>query len=224
MRSYLSAVILAGGQSRRMGRDKALLPIALRSTTHGGEATSPQTCTSVVPKEIDPWATETTTLLQRTCAVAKLCTDSAAITSSNRVFVLSAIPYHLPWGCQWIAEDPPHQGPLKAFARCLAQIESEWILLLACDLPYLDAQVLQRWIKDLPQVPANSIAYLVPHRKGWECLCGFYRSNCQQSLAEFVAAGGDSFQVWLQDQQVQAMPAPEPKMLINWNSPADLAT
>jgi molybdenum cofactor guanylyltransferase len=200
MGDYLSAVILAGGQSRRMGRDKALLPI-------------------------DPLASESITtdakedgitLLQQTCVVAKSCTD--------RVFVLSSAPYDLPFGCQWISEDPPHQGPLKAFAGCFGQIESEWILLLACDLPYLDAPVLQRWIEDLEQVPASSIAYLVPNPKGWECLCGFYRANSYQSLAKFVAAGGDSFQAWLQDQQVQAIPHPETQMLINWNSPADLST
>jgi molybdenum cofactor guanylyltransferase len=191
MRDYLAAVILAGGQSRRMGKDKALLPV-------------------------DPLASESITLLQQTCTVAKSCT--------NQVFVLSAILYDLPLGCQWISEDPPHQGPLKAFAACLEQIESEWILLLACDLPYLDVQILQLWIRDLEQVPVSSIAYLAPHPKGWECLCGFYRASSYQSLAKFVAAGGEAFQVWLQDQQVQAIPDPEPNMLINWNSPADLST
>jgi molybdenum cofactor guanylyltransferase len=202
MSNYLSAVILAGGQSRRMGRDKALLPIA-----------------SLAPKAIaasDSMAEDGITLLQQTCAVAKSCADE--------VFVLSSTPYDLPWGCQWISEDPPYQGPLKAFAGCLGQIESEWILLLACDLPYLDAQVLQRWIEELKQVPASSIAYLAPHAKGWECLCGFYRQQCHQSLQDFMMAGGNSFQSWLQDQEVQAIPTAEPRMLINWNNPADFST
>ena len=157
-----------------------------------------------------------TTLLQQACAVAKSCTD--------QVFVLSSTPYDLPLGCQWLSEDPPHQGPLKAFAGCLEQIESEWILLLACDLPYLDAQVLQQWIGELGQVPASSIAYLAPHTKGWECLCGFYRHQCHQSLQDFVMGGGNSFQAWLRNQNVQAIPDPEPSIFINWNSPADLST
>jgi molybdenum cofactor guanylyltransferase len=194
MGDYLVVVILAGGQSRRMGRDKALLPAN--------------------PLALESVKTDVTTLLQQTCAVAKSCTD--------QVFVLSATPYDLPMGCQWIPEDPPYQGPLKAFASCLGQIESEWILLLACDLPYLDIQVLQRWMGELEQVPASSIAYLAPHTKGWECLCGFYRQRCQQSLQDFVMAGGDSFQAWLRDQEVQAASAAEPSMFINWNSPADL--
>jgi molybdenum cofactor guanylyltransferase len=197
MGNYLAAVILAGGQSRRMGRDKALLPV------------DPLAVQSIA--DID-----STTLLQQTCTVAKSCTD--------QVFVLSAVSYDLPWGCQWISEDPPHQGPLKAFAGCLGQIESDWILLLACDLPYLDAQVLQRWIRELAQVPASSIAYLAPHPKGWECLCGFYRRQCHQSLQDFILAGGNSFQSWLRHQEVQAVMTAEPSMLINWNSPADLST
>jgi molybdenum cofactor guanylyltransferase len=197
MGDYLAAVILAGGQSRRMGRDKALMPVDPLASESINEADS-------------------ITLLQQTYTVAQSCTD--------RVFVLSSTPYDLPLGCQWIAEDLPHQGPLKAFAGCLGQIESEWILLLACDLPYLDTQVLQRWIRDLEQVPVSSIAYLAPQSKGWECLCGFYRQQCQQSLQKFIIAGGESFQTWLRDQEVQAIPAVEPSMFINWNSPADLST
>jgi molybdenum cofactor guanylyltransferase len=203
MGDYLAAVILAGGQSRRMGRDKALLPIDPLASESIAKGVS-----EAISKDI--------TLLQQTFAVAKSCTD--------RVFVLSSTSYDLPLGCQWISEDPPYQGPLKAFAGCLGQIESEWILLLACDLPYLDAQVLQRWIGELEQVPASSIAYLVPHSKGWECLCGFYRQQCHQSLQDFILADGDSFQSWLRDQDVQAISTAEPNMLINWNSPADLST
>ncbi len=207
MRDYVSAVILAGGQSRRMGQDKAMLPIDPLASQRIIEGANSALLSQ------GGFVNVTTTLLQQTCAVAKSCTQ--------QVFILSSTPYHLPL-CQWISEDPPHQGPLKAFAGCFGQIESEWILLLACDLPYLDARVLQRWMGELQQVPASSIAYLVPNPKGWECLCGFYRANSYQSLAKFVAAGGDSFQAWLQDQQVQAIPHSEPQMLINWNSPADL--
>jgi molybdenum cofactor guanylyltransferase len=198
MGDYISTIILAGGQSRRMGQDKAMLPLDPLASDLMIEG-----------------ANNTITLLQQTCIIAKSCT--------KRVFVLSSTLYDLPLGCQWIAEDPPHQGPLKAFAGCFGQIESEWILLLACDLPYLDAQVLQRWMGELAQVPASSIAYLAPHPKGWECLCGFYRQQCHQSLQDFIMAGGNSFQAWLRDQEVQAIPHPEPHMLINWNSPADLS-
>ncbi len=181
----LSAVILAGGQSRRMGQDKALVTI------------------------------DDTTLLYRICTVAQACTD--------RVYVLSPPrDYLLPSGCQWLPEDPPHQGPLRAFAQSLELIESDWVLLLACDLPYIDPLALQHWIVELEQVPSHSIAYLAHHPKGWECLCGFYRSTCRQSLASFIAAGGNSFQAWLHNQAVAAIPDPEPSMFVNWNSPADL--
>lgn len=207
MGNYVSTVILAGGQSRRMGQDKAMLAV--------DPLASGLIITGLSIKGANN-ASDVTTLLQQTCAVAKSCTE--------QVFILSSTPYDLPVGCQWNSEDPPHQGPLKAFAGCFGQIESEWILLLACDLPYLDAQILQRWMRELEQVPASSIAYLVPNPKGWECLCGFYRTSSYQNLAKFIAAGGDSFQAWLQDQPVEAISDSEPQMLINWNSPADLST
>jgi molybdenum cofactor guanylyltransferase len=184
----VSAVILAGGQSQRMGRDKALLPIY------------------------------DTTLLQHTVDIATACTDQVYIVSSPRV--------GWPIETQWIAEDPPQQGPLLAFQQSLAVVNSEWVLLMACDLPYVQVAVLNRWIAELPLVPPSSIAYLAPHQtargNGWQCLCGFYRSSSRDNLDRFVAAGGKSFQAWLQQELVTPITNFDPHTFTNWNYPADV--
>jgi molybdenum cofactor guanylyltransferase len=184
----ISAVILAGGKSQRMGQDKALLPIA------------------------------GTTLLCRTVEIATTCTDQVFIVSSPRP--------GWPIETQWIAEDPPQQGPLLAFQQSLAVIKSEWVLLLACDLPYVQGADLQRWIGELATVPQSSIAYLVPHQtsrgNGWQCLCGFYRSSSRDNLDRFVAAGGKSFQAWLQQELVTPITNFDPHTFTNWNYPADV--
>ncbi|RCJ28371.1 molybdenum cofactor guanylyltransferase [Nostoc sp. ATCC 43529] len=191
----LTAIVLAGGQSSRMGEDKAVIPI------------------QGVP------------LLQRVCAIAKGCADS--------VYIVTPWPERyqhllLP-GCEFIQEVPSPctsvetHGPLVGFAQGLAQVETEWVLLLACDLPKLRVEVLQEWATRLDSVRDDAIAALAHHPKGWEPLCGFYRRCCLPQLLDFINQGGRSFQGWLRQYPVEVLPLPEPEMLFNCNTPEDLA-
>ncbi|AFY33446.1 molybdenum cofactor guanylyltransferase [Calothrix sp. PCC 7507] len=221
----LTTIILAGGKSSRMGRDKALIPI------------------QGVP------------LLQRVCSIAEAVTD--------KVYVVTPWPERyqhliLP-RCQFIQEipfspsSPPSQGPLVGFAQGLAKVQTEWVLLLACDLPKLRVEVLREWIAGLdsveeeaipslllsetlrvacfpvgvreapPTARKDAIAALAHNTKGWEPLCGFYRQRCLPQLLEFINQGGRSFQQWLKQHPVQVLPLLEPEMLFNCNTPEDLA-
>ncbi|MEH2465265.1 molybdenum cofactor guanylyltransferase [Nostoc sp.] len=192
--SKLTAIVLAGGKSSRMGQDKALIPI------------------QGVP------------LLQRVCGIAQSCADT--------IYVVTPWPERyqdlfLP-GCQFIQEVPLSKeslahGPLVGFAQGLAEVQTEWVLLLACDLPRLRVEVLQDWVTRLDSVGDNAIAALADHLKGWEPLCGFYRRRCLPQLLEFINQGGRSFQQWLRQYPVEVLPLAEPEMLFNCNTPQDLA-
>ncbi len=181
-------VLLAGGQSRRMRQDKALLTI------------------NKVP------------LLRRVYDVARVSTD--------QVYIITPWPERyqdiLPADCRWLLESVPPQGPLLAFQQSLQQITADWILLLACDLPGIDAVTLQGWLEDLEHVPKEAIAYLAPQAKGWEALCGYYHISCRPSLDSFIRAGGQSFQKWLCTEMVAPMPLTTPQMFTNWNYPEDI--
>jgi molybdenum cofactor guanylyltransferase len=159
----ISVIVLAGGKSSRMGRDKALL-------------------------EIDGKC-----LLERSCEVA------ANLTSE--VYVLTAWPDRyrstLSKKCQFLVEYNPGSGPLIALTQGLTQITTEWILLLACDLPLLDAQMIQHWASHLAAVPPSTLAVVPYQNSRWEPLCGFYRQQSLSSLQSFIEDGGRSFQVWL---------------------------
>lgn len=213
--NMVSALILAGGQSARMGKDKASLPI-------GG-----------IP------------LLQRVYDVAAHCTESVSVITPwpERYQAL------LPASCQWILEPSPDgdargstQGPVLGFAHGLRYLMASaqltpWVLLLACDLPCLEVEVLSGWIDDLLSVDPLAIAALPCHAssqddvhpntdKQWEPLCGFYRASCVDSLQEFIAGGGRSFQRWLRDEQVEALEMGDRRaqtMLMNCNTPDDLS-
>lgn len=192
--SKISTIVLAGGKSSRMGEDKALISI------------------NGIP------------LLQFVCNIAADCTDN--------IYVVTPWPERyqhlvLP-GCEFIQEVPlspgeASQGPLVGFAQGLAQVQTDWVLLLACDLPRLRVEVLQAWAMELNHVDDNAIAALVHHTKGWEPLCGFYRRRCLPQLLDFINQGGRSFQQWLSHYPVKALPLPGSEMLFNCNTPADLA-
>jgi len=188
----LAALILAGGRSQRMGQDKALLPI------------------DGVP------------LLRRTWEVAHTLTADVGIVTPHR----DRYQPHLPAAARWIEESPapansPPAGPLVAFAQALPQLKADWVLLLACDLPNLHPDPLQRWCQSLPQLPPAAIAYVPQTPQGWEPLCGFYHRTCLPTLQAYLTTGQRSFQAWLDQSEVVSIPNVPVDLLANCNTPAD---
>ena len=197
----ISAIALAGGRSSRMGRDKALLEL------------------------------EGETLLART--------SNAALQVAPNVYVVVRSPeqYHDAFNLQnsskiTMVVDRYLDGALVGFWQGLEAIAEpcEWVLLLACDLPNLDGDVLKTWAQDLETLPPQAIAYLPRHdsldsRKSWEPLCGFYRWQCRELLNDFIKSGGRSFQQWLSDRQCDSQVIEIPNipsaMLLNCNTPED---
>jgi molybdenum cofactor guanylyltransferase len=200
----VAAMILAGGKSSRMGRDKATIEI------------------------------EGVPMLRRIYDVVAGCNDGG-IRSTEGIYIVtpwieryqSMLPNGLQSApaidCNFIAEADPHRGPLVGFAQGLSQIEADWVLLLACDLPNLSTSFIQSSIDRLSDIPVQSIAYLPKSDRGWDALCGFYRGNCLESLQEYINGGGQSFQGWLKGKVVTELAIDDRRILLNCNTPADLA-
>ena len=189
----LASIILAGGKSSRMGTDKALI-------------------------EIDGLL-----LLRKVCLEALSLTESVYVITPWIKRYRSVVPEK----CQLIQEKPLsegkwHQGPLVGFVQAFKQINQDWVLLLACDLPNLPNQELQRWLHHLQSIPLSSHLLLPRHANGWEPLCGFYHRSNLPSLEQYIALGGRSFQGWLSAQDVLALPVTDSRFLWNCNTPQDL--
>lgn len=186
----LVVLILAGGKSRRMGQDKALLRI-------DGE-----------------------TLLERTVAIASQLSHEVWISTPWRDEYQSCLSEKVQW-----LDDVQQEGPVIALSQSLQKmLRREWVLVLACDLPYLDQKQLKQWIVALEMVPKDCVAALVKQEKWYEPLCGFYRCSAQTSLEEFIENGDRSFQKWLATEQVFELELDDPSMLFNCNTPKDFAT
>lgn len=187
----LTAIILAGGKSSRMGQDKALMEIQ-------GQP-----------------------LLSRTFAcLSPLVTQTIVVTPrSDRYRPL--LPDTVQWIADPLDDQGETQGPLVGFAQGLAQVQTPWTLAIACDLPKLDGSAIVQWSQTLPQLPSTTLAYLPRCGNRWEPLCGFYRHSSLASLTPFLASGGRSFQRWLATVAVAAIPAVDANLLFNLNTPND---
>ena len=188
-RKSISAIILAGGQSSRMGRDKALLPV------------------------------DNSILLTRTCNIAHECAESVYVVTPWTEKYQSIVPTE----CKLISEkllSSQHKSnsPLIGFVQGIPQITTQWILLLACDLPKLDSSQVKQWSKHLATLLPTEIALLPRHPKGWEPLCGFYRRSCLPLLEAYIADGGKSFQGFLAQHPVRELPLEDSTCLFNCNT------
>jgi molybdenum cofactor guanylyltransferase len=205
LKTQLSAIVLAGGLSSRMGQDKALIEV------------------DHVP------------LLCKICQIAQQCADPVYVVTPwvdrYRAVVDRQVQFiqEVPLSNQ---PDEPN-GSLVGFVQGLTNVQTEWVLLLACDLPGLREEVLQDWAAKLSNVEGARcetdtarVALLPRNPEGyWEPLCGFYRQDCLPSLEVYVANGGRSFQGWIAQQSVQAvqeLDLSDRQMLLNCNTPEDL--
>ncbi|MGD1899163.1 MAG: molybdenum cofactor guanylyltransferase [Phormidesmis sp.] len=219
MTASVSVVILAGGYSCRMGKDKALLAYNGRS------------------------------LLSRTVEVAQILSSDVVIVTPwperYRHVVPAAVRFVQEPAPSYATATPlnassssplgkPSSGPLSGFAEGWQQVSSDWCLLLACDLPYLDASILQAWwnwivacskrgwpgAADFPDLP---MASLVASERGWEPLCGYYHRRCLPQLEHQLSLKRQAFQPWLATLAVMPYSLVPPQMLFNCNTPADWA-
>ncbi|MEM1308899.1 MAG: molybdenum cofactor guanylyltransferase [Cyanobacteria bacterium P01_H01_bin.153] len=159
------------------------------------------------------------TLLRRTWEIAHTLTADVWVVTPYRDRYQSDLPTETQW-----LDEPAPDGPLLAFYQALLAVKiavADWVLLLACDLPNLQAEPLQLWCQALPELPAEAIAYVPQTANGWEPLCGFYRSSCSPALEDYLATGERSFQHWLTRSPVVAIPRVPIAMLANCNTPAD---
>jgi molybdenum cofactor guanylyltransferase len=136
MPSAFSAVLLAGGTSRRMGVDKALLQVP------GGHAPSPPLL-----------------LWQRQLQTLQALEPAEILISGPR-------RPGFPAAMRCVADRLPFCGPLGGLATCLAQVTTPWLLVLAIDLPLMETEFLARLLRACESgkgaVPRNPARYYEP--------------------------------------------------------------
>jgi molybdenum cofactor guanylyltransferase len=188
LRLPVSAIIQAGGQSRRMGRDKALIDYQGRP---------------IIAHVID---------------TLRALTDDLVVIS-NRADLYSS------FGARVVPDYDPPCGPLGGIAAGLRAMTAEVAIVVACDMPFLNVNLL-RWLIDL----ADGYDVVVPQSGAeYEPLHGIYRRDCYHPIVRRIEQGQRRVISFFADVRLRPVPEaewrvldPAGRSLINLNTPDDL--
>ncbi|MCP9890101.1 molybdenum cofactor guanylyltransferase [Cyanobium sp. Aljojuca 7D2] len=189
----LRCCLLSGGESRRMGRDKALLP-----HPEGG------------------------TWLERNLRLLAQLEAPITLLSRHPAHLELAQSLH-PIAITALAEPPPWEGPLLALHRLMQQHPDELLLLCPVDMPDLSLaalNTLRAAAGDAAAAGSPTRLHLAHDGERLQPLLGLYPSSApiRAHLAAAVERGERRLQSWLASQPYQAVPL-DPLAIRNMNRP-----
>jgi molybdopterin-guanine dinucleotide biosynthesis protein A len=183
----LTGVVLAGGASVRLGRDKALVRL-------GGDAAGPD-------------------LLARTVDLLRATCGSARVVGRMRP------------GCACVADSVPGCGPAGGIATALEAAGGP-CLVLSCDLPFMETDVLQRLIAARAKRPEGTLltAYMAQETGRIEALVAVYEQEALPLFQDRVTRRLLK-PIWVipkERQHLVPYSAEQSRPFFNINHPADL--
>lgn len=116
-----------------------------------------------------------------------------------------------------VVDDGPSLGPLSGLATALRVTQAERLLVLACDLPFVDDDVVRRL-----RAESGSDAVVAKSRTVVQPLCAVYAGTILPLLQRQLRSGDRSLTGLLAHLRVQTIDCDE-RQLCNLNSAADLA-
>ncbi len=184
----VSAIIQAGGQSRRMGRDKALID-------YGGRP-----------------------IIAHVIETLRSLSDDVVVVS-NRSDLYGS------FGARVVPDYDPPCGPLGGLAAGLSAINTDLAIVVACDMPFLNVDLL-RWLLEL----AEGYNAVVPQSGAeYEPLHAIYRRDCYQPIVQRIERGERRAISFFADVRLRPVPEadwrvidPTGRSLANLNTPDDL--
>ncbi|MFQ5334747.1 MAG: molybdenum cofactor guanylyltransferase [Flavobacteriales bacterium] len=148
MKQEITAIILAGGRSSRMGRDKGLLKI--------------NNCT----------------LVERTVQLLEQVCRQITIITNNPVYQNFGIPLYpdVLKGC----------GPAGGIHAGLSHTQTQFNLLLACDMPFLSGELLNQLIQ---YIDGDSEAIVPVFKHTPQPLCAIYSKQTLYKFENYILQG-----------------------------------
>jgi molybdopterin-guanine dinucleotide biosynthesis protein A len=142
-----SGFVLAGGASKRMGRDKALLP-------YGG-----------------------TTLVEHVAKTVREAAGSVALIGHPDRLGHLGLPV--------FPDELPDCGPASGIYTALRVTETDWNLVVACDMPAVTADILRELFRRAETTERNCVAAIGPYGQP-EPLCAVYHRRCLPALTRAI--------------------------------------
>lgn len=156
--------------------------------------------------------------------VARLARLSAEVLHDPEVVLVGRADAYSELGFESLDDDPPKVGPLGGLLALLAAAEAReapLVLALACDMPFVTAELLARIVGTAPEAAA-----VAPRRGGrWEPLCARYAPEPARRAAHGVLESGRrSLQAVLDALGRDAVPLTiaDPSTVKDWDEPGDM--
>ncbi|NOT17492.1 MAG: molybdenum cofactor guanylyltransferase [Sulfuriferula sp.] len=181
----VDAVILAGGEARRMGgHDKGLL------------------CCAGVP------------LVQ--CVISRIApqVDNVWISANRHVDDYARFGYAV---IQDASAD--YLGPLAGVLAGLRVAQSEWVLIVPCDTPYLPMDLVAKMMASAD----DNVDVVVAEAERLHATVMLCRRDLAAGLRVFLAAGGRKVRAWQAQQRCVVVSFENEAAFQNMNTPAELA-
>lgn len=145
----------------------------------------------------------------------------------NEIVISTNRPDHYAWtGLPLVADNFPNCGPLAGLEAGLAASRAEINLVVACDMPWLEIDLLAYLLGQAPGYQA--VVPLNPEGRA-EPLCAVYSKECLPVIRRHLAAESLKMSGWLGDVKTLFVPAqklaefdPELRSFQNLNRPTDL--
>jgi molybdopterin-guanine dinucleotide biosynthesis protein A len=184
----VSAAVMAGGKSRRMGRDKAWLDVG-----------------------------DGRPIVQRVIDVLREVADEVFIVANDERFATL--------GLRVVPDRFPEGGVLGGIATGIGAATHDRVLVAACDMPFLRAEVFRALVEHSDGVDA-----VVPRTAGeYETLHALYTKACLVPIERALGAGKmrvvsffDDVRVRLLEENDLRAVDPELRSFVNVNTPAEL--
>jgi molybdopterin-guanine dinucleotide biosynthesis protein A len=182
----LFGLVLAGGRSTRMQRDKATI-------AYHGHETQLETAMKLVTPRVDR-------------AFVSVRADQADD------------PVRAAW--PRIVDGGDVEGPIAGISAALAEHPDVAWLVLACDLPFLDAATLDHLIANRDR-ERDATAFRSSHDGLPEPLCAIYEPRARAAIAAHIAGGRNCPRKFLINANTRLLDQSNPRALDNVNTVAE---
>ncbi len=196
----LAGIVLAGGASRRMGRDKAALPV-------------PEQLGAASATDGRPAAGATTMVEHVVGVVSQRC---------QPVFVIAAPGQRLPVLHATVVRDEVRVGPLLATGHGLhaaAQAGATRAFVCAVDMPFLAEEFIDQLAGLAVEVDADVV---LPWDGRDHYLAGVYRTALAEQIDALVSNGERAMRALVNTVDTQRIVLSDCRSLANVNTPTDL--
>jgi len=181
-----TGIVLAGGASKRMGRDKALVELDGHALVSIGAA-----------------------------AMQAAGADHVLVVGGDEDGVRAL-------GLDWIPDEHPGEGPLGGVISGLRASPHPLAVVLACDMPRIDADTVERLVAALVEQPQAMAAVAVADEQR-QALTAAYRHRILPILERAFAAGERAPRRALEAVRVVEVAGLDPERLADVDRPEDLS-